>query len=91
MFLVIIHDLDFLGACIRPAEAKPILIIYADAVLTDAVALQPLQPVARWNAEIVQPIGDLQLPELATRNSLDVDEAADTLTTGQKFSIGATK
>lgn len=91
MLLVIIHDLDFFGACIRPAETEPVLIIDADAVLADPVAFQRFQPVARWNAEIVQPIGDLQLPELATRNSLDVDEAADTLTTSQMFSICATK
>ncbi len=51
MFLVIIHGLDFLGACMRPAEAKPVLIIDAYAVLANPVAFQRFQPVARWNAE----------------------------------------
>jgi len=37
-----------------PTEADTVLIVYSDAVLACAVALQSFKAVARWNSEFIQ-------------------------------------
>ena len=48
-----------------PAErdAKPL--VHADAVPAAPVALEGLQPIARWAAEVVERLGDVQQLQLA--------------------------
>jgi hypothetical protein len=52
--LVIIRDLDFVRPVNLPDETDAVLIVDPDAVLSDAVTLERLQPIARRDAQIVQ-------------------------------------
>jgi hypothetical protein len=47
---VVVRDFDVVDIAIFPAEAYPVLIVDANAVLTLPVARQALQPVPRWDA-----------------------------------------
>ena len=62
MLLVIVHDLDIFSARVRPTEAHAELIIYTDAMLSDAIAFQRFQSIAGRHPQIVQSARDLQLP-----------------------------
>ena len=65
---MIIDDFHIFGACNRPAEADPELIVDADAVLPRAAALQSFKPVTGRNAKILDSTCNLQLPQLAPRS-----------------------
>jgi hypothetical protein len=86
---VIVHDLDVLSACGRPAEAHAELCVDPDAELSGAIASERFQPVARWYSEIFQPARDLQLSELASRYRFDVRPTLDPAAVSQGFRIGA--
>ena len=61
-----VHNLDLVRIAVRPVEANAPLIVDPNAVLASAIALQPLQPISRWHAEILKPlrrIDDHQLAE----------------------------
>src|ERR1700712_3156599 len=58
---VIVHDLDIVGPVGLPDKADAELIVDADAVLTNAVAVQGLEPIGRGNANVVEAGGGLQL------------------------------
>ena len=45
--LVVVHDLNVLGAGGSPTEADAVLVVDADAVLTVAVPLERLEPIPR--------------------------------------------
>jgi len=53
--LVVVHDLDIPGSLLAPFEANAPLIIDANAMLPTPTAVQGLEPVARWNAQILKP------------------------------------
>ena len=54
----------------RPPEADAPLIVDADAVLPAPVPPELLEPVARWDPEVVQGHGCVELPQLAEGDSL---------------------
>src|SRR5665648_862578 len=87
ILLVIVHDLDVFGTGCRPAEADAVLVVDADAVLAGAGALERLEPVAGRDAQVVEASGDLQLAQPAARDRLEVHEASDPPTTGQRLRI----
>jgi len=86
---MIIHDFDVLCAPRSPAEAHAELIVHADTVLPGAVALECFEPVPWRHPEIFQPARDLQLPQLASRNGLDVREPPDPPAFRESFRVGA--
>ena len=51
---VIVRDLDLKGVSITPPEANPPLVVDTDAKLALASALQLLQTITRWDAEILE-------------------------------------
>ena len=61
---MVVHNLDFMRVLALPAEAKPPLVIEAEAVLALSAASQGFQPVAGWYAQIGQKPGDVQLRKL---------------------------
>jgi hypothetical protein len=67
---VVIDDFDIVGCVFEPPKADPPLIVYADAVLTNAIASQGLEPVAWWYAQVVQKVGSLKNHEFAVRQTL---------------------
>lgn len=75
---MIVHDLDIFSACDRPPETDTELIVYADAMLPGAVALERFEPVPGWDTEVFESACDLQLSKLAPRDGLDVYESSNT-------------
>lgn len=58
---MIVHDLDVFGAFNRPAEANSILVIYPDAMLAFAFALQDFQAIAGRRAQKIQSLRRIKL------------------------------
>jgi hypothetical protein len=85
--LVVVHDLDILRTGSRPAEADAILVIHPDAVLAHAIAPERFEAVARRHTEVVEHGRNLALPELSSRNRLDVDETLHPNSTGESFGV----
>ena len=68
-----IIDNFYVGAMsIAPAKADTPLIVYTDAMLTRAFALQPFQAIRRWNAQIIKALRGVKHPQLPTRKSLNL-------------------
>ena len=88
---MVINYLHRFSAGSRPTEAETELIVDPNAVLSGAVSLERLKPIARWHAQIIEPLGDLQLAQLAPRYSFDVDKASDPLTTRKRRCVGIGK
>ena len=61
---VVIHNLDCLGACRRPTEADPELIVDTNAVLTGPLALECLEPIAGRDPQRLEPCRRVDLVEL---------------------------
>jgi hypothetical protein len=68
--------LDIVRIARLPAEAYPVLIVDAYAVLALAVAPQSLQPVSMWPQQIVQVRSVVQHLQLAPRNRENTAEPA---------------
>src|SRR5262245_3529080 len=63
---VVVDDLDVFRASVCPGEADPPLVVDPDAVLAPSAPLERLQPVARWDAKVVEShcgIEDRKLPQ----------------------------
>jgi hypothetical protein len=88
---MIVHDLDVLDAYVCPTEAHAELIIYANAVLSRAIAFQGFQSVAGRHLQIVQAPCDLQLPQLASRHGRDIRKPPDLLALRKSLRVGAPK
>jgi hypothetical protein len=73
---VVIHDFDVVGVTTSPSEADPPLVVDPDAVLALPITPQQLQPVARWDPQVVQPVSSVQHPELPQGHSLYVNPEA---------------
>jgi hypothetical protein len=61
---MVVDDFHVVGVAIPPHEADAILIIYSDAVLALALAVQSLQPVSGRHTQIIQRHGGMQQEEL---------------------------
>lgn len=85
---MIIDDLHVRSTRSRPAEADAILIVHPDAVLARPVTLERFKPVSGRHAKVVQTSGDLQLPELSTRDVLNAVKPPDAPSCRQGFRIG---
>ncbi len=86
---VVIHNFYVFGACFRPTKADAPLIIDANAVLTEAIALQCFKAIAQRHPQITQAARDLKLPEFSLRHGSDVNKSSDALALGQRFSLWA--
>jgi hypothetical protein len=60
---------------IGPAEADSPLVVYTDAVLPYAVALERFQTVAGRYAQILQAAGDFKLTNFAAGDHCDIRES----------------
>jgi hypothetical protein len=58
-------------------------------VLSDAIACEGFQPVARGNPQVLQSCRQLQLPKLAAGDGFNAHETLDPLSTVQGLSVGA--
>jgi len=87
--LVIVDDLDVLGACSGPAEAYAKLVVDSDAMLSSTTAPECFQSVARWDAKIFQVCCDFELAEFSSGDALDVHELLDAVATCEDPRTGA--
>ncbi len=60
---MVVGDFDLVGLAICPAEAKPVFVVDADAMLALAVSCECLQPVPRRDFKVVERGGGLELGE----------------------------
>jgi hypothetical protein len=61
---VVINDFNVFRAAVCPTE-------------TGSITAQCFQAVPRWNPQVVEPAGDLELPQLAAGHSLEGLKARD--------------
>lgn len=64
---MIVHDLNIFSACGSPSKTHAKLVVHANAVLTNTVALERFKSVSRWNAKVFKSACDLQLAQFASR------------------------
>jgi hypothetical protein len=88
---VVVNKFNVFGAAVRPSKAEPILIIDANAVLSGPITAQRLQAVTGRNPEVVELVGDLELPQLAASHSLEGLKARDRPTAGEGSGVGASE
>ena len=85
---MIVHDLNVFRPSRRPPKTDVELVVDANAVLTGAFVPERFQPVTRRDAQIVEPAGDLQLPELPSGDRFDACEPLDTTPVRKGLGIG---
>jgi hypothetical protein len=71
---VVIHYFHVFRSRIGPSETDSPLVVYADAVLPCAVALEPFKAVTGRYAQILQTAGDFKLANFATGDHCDIRE-----------------
>lgn len=86
---MVVHNFNLGRARRSPAKTDPELIVHPDAVLALTVTPQRFETVAGRYAEIVDPAGDLQLPQLAPRDGLDVHEPSHPPAVGEGLGVSA--
>jgi hypothetical protein len=69
---VIIDNFNIFGFIIAPLETNPILVVYANAVLTRTITGQFFQMIAGRNSQVVQIFGRIQKVQSAPRAGLYV-------------------
>ena len=85
---MIVGNFDVGALSIAPAKADTPLIVYPDAMLTRALALQPFQAIRRWNAQIIKALRGVKHPQLPTRECLNlVWQTAGNVATPDAFSL----
>ena len=70
--VVVVDDFNLLGAFLGPYKADPILIVDPDGMLSGAVLLQRMQPVARRNLQIIQRRSAVKIAEFASCSRKDI-------------------
>jgi hypothetical protein len=71
---MIISDLNIFCACFRPPKADAPLIVDTNAILADPVTFEGLKAIAGRYPQIIQPSGNIELPQLSAGNRFDVHE-----------------
>jgi hypothetical protein len=65
---VVVRNFYFMRSIILPCEAHSKLIVDSDAVLAASVALKFFEAISRWDAQVVEVDGCLNLIQLAQCN-----------------------
>jgi len=76
---------------IFPAKADSPLIVDPDAVLSLAIALQGLDPVARRDSEVFQMLGPMKVQELTSCNPFDRTKLRHVIIIEQRPGFGITE
>ena len=88
---VVIDDFDIVRITFSPFKTDAPLVIDPDAMLSFAVALQGLQPVAWRHPQVLQTEGAMQVKQFAPCHPFDITEPADVPVIEQRFSVSATE
>ena len=84
---MVIDDLDIFWPSLRPGEANPVPVVYPDAVLPGAVALESFQMIARRNPQILERPSNLELPELSAGYALECSELSNAVPFGDALRL----
>jgi|TARA_R100000049_G_C1957504_1_gene118446 hypothetical protein len=84
---VVVHDLNVRSPGGGPPETEAELIVHSDTVLPLSVSFQGFQAISRRHSQIIQPLGNLQLPKLTQRDALDGNETSDAPAARQRFRV----
>ncbi len=68
---MVVDDLNVVSVAVSPSKANSPLVVDPNAVLTPALAPQPLESVARWDAKVFQARHRIEDPQLPQTNSLN--------------------
>ena len=86
---VVVDDLDVEGICGAPDEADAPLIVDADGVLPRTIALQRLEPVSGWNAQVGKGVGRIEDDEFPKRDALKAGgQTTRAATLKERFRVG---
>jgi hypothetical protein len=85
---MVIYDLNFLCARFGPLKAYTPLIVDTDAILANTVTFEALKAITGRHPQITQPACNLELPQLSTCDSLDVQEPPHAYPFRERFGIG---
>jgi hypothetical protein len=88
---VIVDDLYVPCTGRSPAKADAELVVHTNAVLSGPFAFERLEAVPRGDTKVADGARDLELPQLAPRDRLDVSKAPNSLTVGERLRVGASK
>jgi hypothetical protein len=73
---VVIDDLDVFGAALRPDETDTPSLVYTDAVLAPAIALQGFETVVRRYSKVFEAGCAIEHRQLSNGHRLDFHESA---------------
>ncbi len=76
---MIINNFDIVRASIIPMKAHTPMIVDSYTVLARSSAFECLKTIAGWNLQIIELVGDFELPKLSSCNLGDVYEFFDTM------------
>jgi hypothetical protein len=88
---MVVDNFDLLHTSRRPTKTDAVLVVHADAVLTFPAAFECLKAITRWDAQVAETAGDLELTQLASRDRFYAPETLNALAVGKGFRIGATE
>ena len=86
---MVVNDLDVFRTGRRPAKTQAELVVYPDAVLSCAAALQAFKPVTRWRAQKLKCVRRIQLREFARRDFGDARESLALAGLEQRLRVSA--
>lgn len=88
---MIINDFDVMSLTLDPAKADAPLVIDPNRVLSQAIAAQCLQAIARRGAKVIQPSRVVQQKELAPDNALKRRETSNRTIVKKAFRVALSK
>jgi len=68
---VVVHDFNIMSISATPSKTDSPLVVDTDAVLPASVPRQFLQPVCRWNPEIIQLLGRIDHDQFPQHTSVE--------------------
>ena len=69
--IMVVNEFYPVSVSFIPAEADSILVIHPNAVLPGPFCLESLQPVTKWDSQVIQRLCPMQQPQAPQRNSSD--------------------
>jgi hypothetical protein len=87
---MIVHYFHVIGVTV-PTEAYAPLVVDPNAVLTGPIASKRFETITRWNAKVIQPHRCINQLQLASRDTLDCTEPANSHIRKQLLGVAVPK
>jgi hypothetical protein len=79
---MVVAELDVICVAVYEAKADPPLIVYRDRMLVISISCQRMEPVTRWNPEVIKTRGQVDILELSSGPLRDVSRDTPALAGG---------